>query len=305
MINKSQMTEEEIKLNYITPAITAKWDKKKIRMEYYFTAGRIKIDGKKASRKQGKKADYLLYYKTNIPIAIVEAKDNKHTILGGMRQAIEYADILKVPFAYSSNGDGFVERNMITGEERKLSLDEFPTPEELWNRYKSEIKMNEQQEELALVPYYTDNKGKTPRYYQAIAINRTLDAIAKGQKRALLVLATGTGKTFVAFQIMWRLLEAKRIRKVLFLADRNILVDQSMDNDFSPLKSVMTKIEGHNTDTSYQVYLSLYHQLKDARGEYYKDFEPDFFDLIIVDDERVIIRTKLEKPSKIKGLALI
>ncbi len=284
MIPKTQMNEEEIKLNYITPAILNKWDKSKIRMEMYFTAGRIQIKGNKASRKEGKKADYLLYYAPNVPIAVVEAKDNKHTVLGGMRQAIEYADILKVPFAYSSNGDGFVERNMITGIERNISLEEFPTAEELWERYKKDTNMNDKQEDMALVPYYTTNDAKNPRYYQAIAVNRTLDAIAKGQDRILLVLATGTGKTFIAFQIMWRLLQAKRVRRILFLADRNILVDQSRDNDFKPLSKVMTKIEGHNTDTSYQVYLSLYHQLSDAKGDYYKDFDPDFFDLIIVDE---------------------
>lgn len=284
MVDKANMTEEEIKLNYITPAITSKWDKSRIRMEYYFTDGRIQIDGKTASRKRGKKADYLLYYKPNLPIAIVEAKDNKHTVLGGMRQALEYSDMLKVPFAYSSNGDGFAERDMITGAERNISMEEFPSPEEMWERYKQEFEINPEQENMALTPYYYQLGGKTPRYYQAIAVNRALDAIAKGQDRILLVLATGTGKTLVAFQIMWRLLETKRVRKILFLADRNILVDQSRDNDFKPLDKVMTKIIGHNTDTSYQVYLSLYHQLKDAHGEYYKDFEPDFFDLIIVDE---------------------
>lgn len=253
-------------------------------MEYYFTDGRIQIEGKKASRKEGKKADYLLYFRPNFPIAIVEAKDNKHTVLGGMRQAIEYADILKVPFAYSSNGDGFVERDMLTGAERNISMDQFPTAEELWARYKAETGMSNAQEILATAPYYYAVGGKVPRYYHAIAINRTLNAIAKGQDRILLVLATGTGKTLVAFQIMYKLLEAKQVRKILFLADRNILVDQSRDNDFKPLDRVMTKIEGHKTDTSYQVYLSLYHQLKDANGEYYKDFEPDFFDLIIVDE---------------------
>ncbi|WP_332236860.1 EcoAI/FtnUII family type I restriction enzme subunit R [Sporolactobacillus sp. KGMB 08714] len=284
MVDKKQMTEEEIKLNFITPAIEKNWNKQQMRMEYFFTDGRINIAGKKAKRGKAKKADYLLFFTDNLPLAVVEAKDNNHTVLGGMQQAITYAHILKVPFVYSSNGDGFVEHDMTTGKEKSLSLSDFPSPEDLWQRHCKVTNISQEQKDIALTPYYYKPGGKIPRYYQFIAINRTLDAIAKGRRRVLIVLATGTGKTFVAFQIMWKLLTAKKVKKILFLADRNILVDQSRDNDFKPLQKVMTKIEKHQVDTGYQVYLSLYQQLKDKDENYYKEFDRDFFDLIIIDE---------------------
>lgn len=285
MIDKKNMTEEEIKLNYITPAILRTWLKSQIRMEYYFTAGKINIDGKKAKRGEAKKADYVLYYRHNLPLAVIEAKDNKkHSMLSGISQAIDYAKILKIPFAYSSNGDGFVEHNMITGKQRNININDFPSPDELWQRYKLDTKMNDEQEKLLLTPFFYRSGGKEPRYYQRIAINKALEVIGNGQDRILMVLSTGTGKTFIAFQIMWRLLKANKVRKILFIADRNILVDQSRDNDFAPLSKVMTKIENHKINTEYKVYLSLYQQLKNPDENFYERFEPDFFDLIIIDE---------------------
>ena len=205
MIDKKNMTEEEIKLNYITPAILRTWLKSQIRMEYYFTAGKINIDGKKAKRGEAKKADYVLYYRHNLPLAVIEAKDNKkHSMLSGISQAIDYAKILKIPFAYSSNGDGFVEHNMITGKQRNININDFPSPDELWQRYKLDTKMNDEQEKLLLTPFFYRSGGKEPRYYQRIAINKALEVIGNGQDRILMVLSTGTGKTFIAFQIMWR-----------------------------------------------------------------------------------------------------
>lgn len=287
MFNKKDLSEEDIKMKYITPALEqSNWSvRNDIRAEYYFTDGRIDIRGNKAHRRRGKKADYLLFYKANLPIAIIEAKDNKHSVGDGMQQGIEYAQILDVPFVYSSNGDGFLEHDMLTGVERELKLDEFPTKEELWKRYTSGKDIDKEQEELIVEPYYTTKNSKTPRYYQAIAINRTIEAIAKGQKRILLVMATGTGKTYTAFQIIHRLWKSKKVKKVLFLADRNILVDQTRNNDFQPFEKVMTKIENRKMDSSYEIYLSLYQQLTGQDSlEIFKEFSPDFFDLIIIDE---------------------
>ena len=286
MLNKKELTEEDIKLKYITPALqSADWDiKNQIRCEYYYTAGKINVRENVAQRGKGKKVDYLLSYKSNLPIAIVEAKDNKVPIAHGIQQGIDYAYDLDIPFAYSSNGDGFFEHDMITGEERELKLEEFPTPKQLWERYLKEKEITPEQESLITEPYYFMDINKTPRYYQRIAINKTIEAISKGQKRILLVMATGTGKTFTAFQIIHRLHKSGKMKKILYLADRNVLIDQTMQNDFKPFQKVMTKIEHRNMDSSYEIYMSLYHQLRSNEEEVYKQFKPDFFDLIIVDE---------------------
>ena len=286
MLNKKELTEEDIKLKYITPALqSADWDiKNQIRCEYYYTAGKINVRENVAQRGKGKKVDYLLSYKSNLPIAIVEAKDNKVPIAHGIQQGMDYAYDLDIPFAYSSNGDGFFEHDMITGEERELKLEEFPTPKQLWERYLKEKEINPEQESLITEPYYFMDINKTPRYYQRIAINKTIEAISKGQKRILLVMATGTGKTFTAFQIIHRLHKSGKMKKILYLADRNVLIDQTMQNDFKPFQKVMTKIEHRNMDSSYEIYMSLYHQLRSNEEEVYKQFKPDFFDLIIVDE---------------------
>ena len=286
MLNKKELTEEDIKLKYITPALqAAEWDiKNQIRCEYYYTAGKINVRENVAQRGKGKKVDYLLSYKSNLPIAIVEAKDNKVPIAHGIQQGIDYAYDLDIPFAYSSNGDGFFEHDMITGEERELKLEEFPTPKQLWERYLKEKEITPEQESLITEPYYFMDINKTPRYYQRIAINKTIEAISKGQKRILLVMATGTGKTFTAFQIIHRLHKSGKMKKILYLADRNVLIDQTMQNDFKPFQKVMTKIEHRNMDSSYEIYMSLYHQLRSNEEEVYKQFKPDFFDLIIVDE---------------------
>ncbi|WP_218937153.1 EcoAI/FtnUII family type I restriction enzme subunit R [Bacillus toyonensis] len=287
MKTKRQMTEEDIKLKYITPAIVkAGWDiQKEVFCEHSFTDGRVIVRGNLATRGKSKRADYLLNYKPNYPIAVVEAKDNKQEVGAGMQQALEYANILDVPFAFASNGDGFIEHNRNTGEEREISLDEFPTREELWERHVREANISAAQQAIINEPYFFQLGDKTPRYYQRIAINRTVEAIARGQDKILLVMATGTGKTYTAFQIIYRLWKAGQKKKVLFLADRNVLVDQTMTNDFKPFDKVMTKIKGHKLDSSYEVYLALYHQLAGDDGkEPFRQFKPDFFDLIVVDE---------------------
>lgn len=287
LMRKHEMTEEDIKLQFITPAIEAAgWDRQRqIRMEYNFTDGRVIVRGNVTARGRRKRTDYLLYYKPNLPLAIVEAKDNRHSLGAGMQQGIEYAECLDVPFVYSSNGDGFLEHDMKRGTERELKLNEFPSPEELWARYKGDTAMTPEQEQLITEPYYFQPGDKTPRYYQRIAINRTIDAIARGQNRLLLVMATGTGKTYTAFQIIHRLWKSGRKKKILFLADRNILVDQTMQQDFKSFAKVMTKIEGKKLDSSYELYLSLYQQLAgDENEEPFRAFTPDFFDLIVIDE---------------------
>ena len=292
---------------YKTPAVEQSgWDKMQIRYEYAFTAGRIILRGNITSRGKQKRADYLLFYKPNLPLAIIEAKDNNHPVGAGLQQAIEYAEALDVKFVYASNGDGFVEQDLITGDIRNFSLDEFPSPDELYHRYVNEMNFSETGEKALLEPYYWVPGYKTPRYYQRIAIDRTVNAVASGRDRVLLVCATGTGKTFMAFQIIYRLWKAGIKKKILFLADRNVLVDQTISGDFKPFGGKMTKVENKQLDSSYEIYLALYQQLAGDEGvEPFKQFKPEFFDLILIDDERVIIRTKLEKPSKIKGLALI
>ncbi|MCD7957192.1 MAG: DEAD/DEAH box helicase family protein [Lachnospiraceae bacterium] len=288
MIDKKDMTEEEIKLNFITPAITKKWPMSCIRMEYYFTKGRIMIDGRKAKRGKANKADYILYYNdisSNFPIAVVEAKDNNHSPLGGLGQAIGYAETMKIPFAFASNGDSFTMHDLLTGTELEdIALDDFPSPEELKKQYRQESGFSDKEESMLSVPYYYREGDHEPRYYQWIAINKVLSGIARGDKRMLIVLATGTGKTLVAFQIIWRLLKAKAVRRVLFLADRDVLVSQPMRDDFSPFGGKMFRIEKREMDTAHEVYLSLYHQLKNGAENFYTAYDRDFFDLVIVDE---------------------
>ena len=290
VLQKKDMTEEDIKLQYITPAVTSKWDRQKITMETQVTDGKISLKGNLAVREKGKRADYLLYLSPNNPIAVIEAKDNNHQISEGLQQAMNYAKMLDLPFAFSSNGDGFAEHDFLTGAERQFGLDEFPTEAELTERFKKESGLTPLQETAMNQPYYSSQNTYPPRYYQRIAINRTVDAIARGQKRLLLVMATGTGKTYTAFQIVYRLLKSETVHKVLYLADRNMLVDQSIEQDFAPLQKTIHKInvknDNPNTITSYEVYFSLYQQLVgDDDKEHFRElFQPDFFDLIIVDE---------------------
>ena len=290
VLPKSEMSEEDVKLQYITPAITSKWDRGKITMETQVTDGKINLKGNFVFREKPKRADYILYLNANNPIAIIEAKDNKHSISHGLQQAMTYAKMLDLPFAYSSNGDGFAEHDFLTGKERQLKMDEFPTEVELVSRFKEESGMTPTQEVVIEQPYYSSQNTYPPRYYQRIAINRTVDAIARGQNRLLLVMATGTGKTYTAFQIVYRMLQSGLKRKILYLADRNILVDQSIQQDFAPLEKVIHKInvskDDKSTITSHEVYFSLYQQLvgDDDKEHFSELFTPDFFDLIIVDE---------------------
>ena len=285
------MTEEEVKLNYITPAIeNAGWVKKQIRMEYSINAGKIVVRGNVAKRLPKKKADYVLFYKENLPLAVVEAKDNTHNIGDGMFQAQEYAKMLDIRFVFTSNGDGFLFYDMSTGEQKQISLDEFPSPQSLFDKqYKKDLDASDNYKKIINTPYYFSEESFAPRYYQRIAINRTVEAIAKGKDRVLLVMATGTGKTYMAFQIIWRLWKSGLKKKILYLADRNILVDQTIIGDFKPFKNSMTKIYHKNMDTSYEIYLSLYQQLaendtEDSLAMLKENFSQDFFDLIIVDE---------------------
>ncbi|RPJ57671.1 MAG: DEAD/DEAH box helicase, partial [Acidobacteria bacterium] len=292
-MNKKELTEADIRTKFITPAIVSpggKWDvMTQVREEFYFTKGRVIVRGKTVKRGEAKKADYLLHYKPGIPIAVIEAKDNNHSVGDGMQQALEYAEILDVPFAYSSNGDGFLEHDrtgMCPTVEREIPLDQFPSPEELWSRYRAAKGFTEDQEAVAIQDYYDGGTGKTPRYYQLIAINRAVEAIARGEDRILLVMATGTGKTYTAFQIAWRLWKSGAKKRILFLVDRNILADQTKTNDFKPFGQAMTKVTNRTVDKAFEVYLSLYQAVTGTEEEQniYKQFSPDFFDLIIIDE---------------------
>jgi type I restriction enzyme, R subunit len=293
IFDKKALTERDICTKFITPAIVeaAGWNRDtQIREELSLTKGRIIVRGKLHTRGKQKRADYVLYHKTNIPLAVVEAKDNTHTTRSGIQQAIEYAELLDVPFAYSSNGDGFIEhdRSVKSGMiERELSLNEFPTPQELWRRY-CEYKGIDDPEEKKIYAqdYYPSPESKALRYYQLTAVNRSIEAIAKGQNRVLLVMATGTGKTFTSFQIIWRLWKSGAKKRILFLADRNILVDQTRTNDFKPFGSAMTKIQNRKADKSYEIYLALYQAITgtEEQQKIYKQFSKDFFDLIVVDE---------------------
>ncbi len=287
-MNKKDMTEQDIRLKFIDPAIKkAGWDiMTQVKTEYFFTDGRVLVRGSFHTRQKRKRADYLLSYKPNYPIAIIEAKDNKKSMLTGLQQALEYGNILDVPFIYSTNGDGFIEHDNFTGLERELTMDEFPSPNELWERYKKYKNIDDYEEKLIDQEYYFEFDGITPRYYQRIAINRTLEAIAKGQNRILLTMATGTGKTYTAFQIIYRLWKAGIKKRILFLADRNILVDQTMSNDFRPFGDKMIKLNRQKIDKAHEVYLALYQSMTGSEDwqNVYKQFSPGFFDLVIIDE---------------------
>ena len=293
IIPKWQMTEEDIKLNFITPALSPKWNGR-MTMETQITDGKINLRGNLVSRAQPKRADYVLYINANNPIAIVEAKDNQHAVADGLQQAVTYAQMLDVPFAYSSNGDAFREHDFLMGTERDIAMEDFPTPDELYARFQKGSNggagLTQAEEAIIGQPYYSSQSTYPPRYYQRVAVNRTLDAIARGQNRILLVMATGTGKTYTAFQIVYRLLRSGMKKKILYLADRNILVDQSIQQDFAPLEKTIHKINVAKDDpssiTSYEVYFSLYQQLvgDDEEEHYSALFQPDFFDLVIVDE---------------------
>lgn len=286
-MSKRHLSEEDIKARYITPAITnAGWDiKKQVRLEYAFTSGRIILRGNITARGKKKRADYVLFYKANFPLAIVEAKDNNHPVGAGLQQAIDYAKDLDVFYVYASNGDGFVEQNLITGTVTEIGIEDFPSPEELYQRYLVDKGITQTEEKAILEPYYYVPNYKTPRYYQRIAINRTVDAVARGQNRVLVVSATGTGKTFMTFQIIYRLWKSGIKKKILFLADRNVLIDQTLSGDFKPFSGKMTKVQKRNLDSSYEIYLALYQQLAGENGEEaYLQFQPNFFDLIVIDE---------------------
>ncbi|WP_029041568.1 EcoAI/FtnUII family type I restriction enzme subunit R [Cucumibacter marinus] len=312
-MDKRSLSERDICTKFITPALRkAGWDEMlQIREEVSFTKGRLTVRGKMVSRGKGKRADYILYYKPNIPIALIEAKDNTHSVGDGIQQALDYAETLDIPFVFSSNGDGFVFHDR-TGasdpRETTFSLDGFPAPTDLWARFSNWKGLDSEAEETVLQDYYDDGSGKAPRYYQVNAINRTIEAIAKGQDRVLLVMATGTGKTYTAFQIIWRLWKAGRKKRILFLADRNVLIDQTMVNDFRPFGGTMAKLstsaktierqdgstedvtlaldKKRRIDTAYEVYLGLYQAITgpEERQKLFREFSPGFFDLIVIDE---------------------
>lgn len=303
VLSKRKMTEEDIKLQFITPAITKKWALSLITMETRITDGQINLRGNMVSRKEAKKADYILYLNESTPIAIVEAKDNKHAVGDGLQQAMQYAIMMDIPFAYSSNGDGFMEHDFLTGEERSISMEDFPAPDALYARFKAGANhgegLTQQEESIIRQPFYSGQNTYHPRYYQRNAVNRTLDAIARGQDRILLVMATGTGKTYTAFQIVYRLLKSGMKKKILYLADRNILVDQSIQQDFAPLEKTIHKVNFVKDDpltiTSHEIFFSLYQQLAGKDDDDTEDgdetverlaqlFSKDFFDLVIVDE---------------------
>ncbi|MTI78200.1 MAG: DEAD/DEAH box helicase [Marinobacter sp.] len=290
-MDKKKLTERDICTKYINPALQkAGWDMhSQVREEVSFTAGRIIVRGRLHTRGKRRRADYVLSYKKNMPIAIIEAKDNNHSLGDGMQQALAYSDALDAPFIFSSNGDGFLfhDRTGLFGQtETTLTLDEFPSPETLWELYCHHKGIPQPARQTVEQPYYDDGSGRTPRYYQTVAINRTVEAVARGQNRILLVMATGTGKTFTAFQIIWRLWKSKQKKRILFLADRNILVDQTKNNDFKPFGQAMTKVTNRTVDPSYEIYLSLYQAVTGSEDEQniYKQFSPDFFDLVVIDE---------------------
>ena len=312
-MDKRRLSERDICTKFITPALrTAGWDEMvQIREEVSFTKGRIIVRGRLVSRGKSQRADYLLSVKPNIPIALIEAKDNTHAIGDGMQQGLEYAETQGIPFVFSSNGDGFLfhDRTGASAErETTLGLDAFPPPGELWARYRAWKGLTPEAESLVLQDYFDDGGGKVPRYYQVSAINATMEAIAKGGDRILLVMATGTGKTYTAFQIIWRLWKAGRKKRILFLADRNVLIDQTMVNDFRPFGAAMTKLSTQagtidraagssgalprgiggmrRIDTAYEIYLGLYQAITgpEERQKMFRELSPGFFDLIVIDE---------------------
>jgi type I restriction enzyme R subunit len=312
-MDKKGLSERDICTKFITPALRQSgWDEMtQIREEFQFTKGRIIVRGKLVTRGKDKRADYILYFKPNIPLAVIEAKDNTHSVGDGMQQALGYAETLGIPFVFASNGDGFVfhDRTGASGQpEINLSLDAFPSPADLWARYRAWKGLTDEAETIVLQDYFDDGSGKSPRYYQVRAVNAAIEAIAKGQDRILLVMATATGKTYTAFQIIWRLWKSGRKKRILFLADRNILIDQTMVNDFRPFGKVMAKLSSKSKtieradgtkidlalaldtrrriDPSYEVYLGLYQAITgpEDRQKLYKEFSPGFFDLIVIDE---------------------
>ena len=293
VLSKKQMTEEDIKLNYITPAIMKGW-KGHITMETKITDGRINIRGNIVVRSKPKFVDYLLYLNDGKPIAVVEAKDNNHSVSHGLQQAMTYAQMMDLPFAYSSNGDAFYEHNFLTGQEQQIALDKFPTQDELVARYYAELNggkgISDLEKKIVLQPYYSSQNTYPPRYYQRNAVNRTVEAIARGQQRLLLVMATGTGKTYTAFQIVYRLLRSDLKKRILYLADRNILVDQSIAQDFAPLEKTTYKVDFSDKEclkeiASHEVNFALYHQMVGQNDEeHFRQIPPEYFDLIVVDE---------------------
>ncbi len=293
-MNKKALTEAEIRTRFITPALVGahghKWDlMTQVREEVYFTKGRVMVRGKTVKRGVARRADYILVYKPNIPLALIEAKDNNHAVGDGMPQALDCAETLDIPFVYSSNGDAFLEhdRTVTTGAvTREIPLDQFPTPAELWKRYCKAKGLVAAEQAVAVQDYFDDGSGRTPRYYQRIAINRTVEAIARGASRILLVMATGTGKTYTAFQIIWRLWRSGAKKRILFLVDRNILADQTKTNDFKPFGQAMTKITNRTVDKAFEIYLCLYQAVTGTEQDQniYRQFSPDFFDLVFVDE---------------------
>src|SRR4051812_21057127 len=312
-MDKRDFSERDICTKFILPAVKrAGWDDMlQVREEVYFTKGRIIVRGKLVTRGKARKADFVLYYKPNIPIALIEAKDNNHSVSHGIQQGLDYAATLDIPFVFSSNGDGFVFHDR-TGRsvpiEMNLGLDAFPSPADLWARYRAWKGLDTQAEQIVLQDYFDDRSGKAPRYYQVNAVNAAIEAIAKGRHRVLLVMATGTGKTYTAFQIIWRLWKAGRKKRILFLADRHVLIDQTMVNDFRPFGAAMAKLstnaktierdDGSSTDlttainkqrridTAYEIYLGLYQAITgpEERQKLFREFSPGFFDLIVIDE---------------------
>ncbi len=289
--SKKEFSEQDICSKYILPALTgAGWDlQKQIREQYSFTAGRIIVHGKIVFRGEKKRADFVLYHRGHLPLAIIEAKDNNHPVGAGMQQALEYAEALDIPFVYSSNGDAFLEHDRLARSEpieREIKLNEFPSPDVLYNRYVKAKGITAEQEKVISQDYYQEIDGKSPRYFQQVAINRATEEIVKGKNRLLLVMATGTGKTYAAFQLTWRLWKAGVKKRILFLVDRNILADQPIMNDFRHFGDKMTKIQHRQVDKAFEVYLGLYQGLTGMEEEknIFKQFSPDFFDLVIVDE---------------------
>lgn len=290
------LSEEDIKSRYIQPALEDKgWDKYHMRLEFPYTAGQIVVQGSLKHRKRGKRVDYLLYTEDNYPIAVVEAKDRKHAPADGIQQAIDYAHDLDLPFAYATNGEKFVEHDMNTGVERTLEMDEFPTPLALRERHRQwlydNMNLTDEGAHLLDIPYYSDSDSYPPRYYQRIAINKVIEAVACGKNRILLVMATGTGKTYTAFQIIHRLHASGRMKRILYLADRNILIDQTMRQDFKPFRKVMSKVQGKSAESGFEIYMSLYGQwvknekeMQPGEKQPYESYAKDFFDLIVVDE---------------------
>ncbi len=312
-MDESGLTESDICTKFILPAVKrAGWDEMlQVREEVYFTEGRIIVRGKLVTRGKAKKADFVLYYKPNIPIALIEAKDNPHSVGDGMQQGLDYAATLDIPFVFSSNGDGFVfhDRNGQSATiETNLRLDAFPSPADLWARYRAWKGLDAQAEQIVLQDYFDDGSGRAPRYYQVNAVNAAIEAIAKGRDRVLLVMATGTGKTYTAFPIIWRLWKAGSKERILFLADRNVLIDQTMVNDFRPFGAAMAELSTNaktigrqdgttvdltlaldnkrRIDTAFEIYLGLHQAITgpEERRKLYHEFSPGFFDLIVIDE---------------------